>query len=202
MKLYDMPDNLGTRRIRALANELDVKLELVPTNLRDGDGQKPEYLKINPNGKIPSLTDGTFALFESNAIMCYLAASSGKATPLLPSDPQGRAKVDQWLHWQSAHLGVAVGKVAMERVYRAVLNLGPVDQGRLEEGLKELDRFATVLDGVLAKQDYVCGTLTVADFSLAGTFSTRERLALDLSKYKNVSKWLERIESRPSWQHA
>jgi glutathione S-transferase len=202
MQLYDAPSNTGTRRIRALANELDMRLEHVPVNIREGEGQRPEYLKINPNGKIPSLVDGDFKLFETNAILCYLAARSGKATTLLPTDPQARAHVDQWLHWQNAHLNQAVMKLAMERVYKKILNLGAPDPARIEEGLKELDRFCTILDGQLAARDYVCGTLTVADFALAGTFSNRATVEIDLSRYTNLSRWLERIESRPSWVHA
>lgn len=201
MKLYDVPGNASTRKVRAVANEVDVRLEMIPVNMREGEGQKPEYLKINPNGKIPSLVDGDFKLFETNAILCYLAAKGGKSA-LLPSDAQGRAHVDQWLHWQNAHLAPAMTKIAVERYYKPQFNLGAPDQAKIDEGLKELDRFCTILDGWLASRDYVCNAITVADFSLAGTFAHRVVTQVDLGKWTNLTRWLARIEARPSWVHA
>lgn len=202
MKLYDIPGNSGTRKIRAVANEVDAKLDVITVDLRGGEGQKPDYLKINPNGKIPALVDGDFKLFESNAIICYLVARTGKPNPLLPSDAPGRAHVDQWLHWQTAHLNTAMGKIMMERFYKKAFDMGEPDQARVQEGLTELDRFCKVLDGWLATRDYVCNTITVADFALANTFVRRNDVQVDLAPYQNLTRWLARIETRPSWVHA
>jgi glutathione S-transferase len=201
MKLYCLPQNANTRKIRAVANEVDLRLDLETIDLRSGQGQSPEFLKINPNGKIPALTDGDFKLFESNAIITYLAAKAGRKD-LLPTEPQARAHVDQWLHWQNAHLSTAIGKIAMERYYKPLFNMGAADPVKVEEGLKDADRFLTVLDGWLATRDYVCNTLTVADFSLAGTLSIRRDISLDIGKYAHLNKWLTRIETRPAWVHA
>lgn len=201
MQLYDVLNNAGTRKVRAVANELDMRLDTVAIDLRGGDGQKPEYLKINPNGKIPTLVDGEFKLFESNAIICYLAAKAGN-TALLPTEPKARAHVDQWLHWHSSHLAPAFGKIAFERYYKPLLNLGAPDAAKIAEGEQELSRFCTVLDGWLATRDYVCNELTVADFALAGTFVNRVPNQVELAKWPNLTRWLARIETRPSWVHA
>lgn len=201
MKLYDMPGNLNSWKIRAVAKELDVRLDIIPINPRNGDNKTEEFLKINPNGKIPALVDGDVNLFESNAILCYLAAKRGD-TKLLPVDAKGRAQVDQWLFWQTAHLSQAVGKILFERFYKEYLNLGAPDQAKIDEGQAEVERFCAVLDGVLKDSEYVCGDLTVADFSLAGTLASRSRAQIDIAKFKNIGRWLTAIESRPSWVHS
>ena len=144
-------------------------------------------------------------LFRSNAILCYIAAKHN--SPLLPKDAKGRGEVDQWLFWQTAHLAQATGKIAWERIYKGFMNLGAPDQARVEEGLGELARFLGVLDGVLAKSEYVCGkNVTVADYAICGTLSkaTRDRLQIEpeVLKHANVKRWLGVVESRPAWQHA
>jgi glutathione S-transferase len=205
LKLYDMPGNSNSRKIRAIARECDVTLDLVETNLQKGDGKKPEFLAINPNGKIPALTDGPFKLFESNAILCYIAAKYD--SPLLPKDARARSEVDQWLFWQTAHLSQATGKIGWERIYKPMLNMGAPDAGRIAEGLAEIDRFVGVLDGVLGAHKYVCGTqMTVADYALCGTIGTAQQTRLsitaEVTKFAHVKRWLAEVEARPAWIHA
>lgn len=205
IKLYDMPGNTNSRKIHAVARECDIKLEVLPVDLSKGEGRSPEFLAINPNGKIPAMVDGPLKLFESNAIMCYVAAKH--QSPLLPMDARGRAEVDQWLFWQTAHLGAATGKIAWERFYKGRMNLGPPDQARIQEGLADLDRFLGVLDGVLAKNTFVGGAkMTVADYAVCATLAktVRERFQIDqdVMKHTNVKRWLGMIEARPAWGHA
>jgi glutathione S-transferase len=204
IKLYDMPANNNSRKIRAVARECDARLEVVPTDLRKGEGQTPEFKAINPNGKIPAMTDGDVKLFESNAIMCYVAAKH--KSPLLPTDPKGRGQVDQWLFWQTAHLSDAVGTIAWERVYKTMLNMGTPNEERIKDGLASLDRFLGVLDGVLAKSTYVCGSdMTVADYAICGTIAKRQQdrlsIGAEVTKFANVKRWLDLVEARPAWSH-
>ncbi len=205
LKLYDMPGNTNARKIRAMARECDANLETVSVDLQKGEGKTPEFLAINPNGKIPAMTDGPFKLFESNAIMTYIAAKHD--SPLLPKEPRARAEVDQWLFWQTAHLASAVGKIGWERFYKPMMKLGATDEARVAEGLAEVERFVGVLDGVLAKNNFVCGaTMTVADYAICGTLqkATRERMKLEaeVMKFAHVKRWLGEIEARPAWVHA
>lgn len=205
IKLYDMPGNTNSHKIHAIARECDATVEIVPVDLSKGEGRSPEFLAINPNGKIPAMVDDGMKLFESNAILCYIAAKHG--SPLLPTDAQGRAQVDQWLFWQTAHLSASTGKIAWERVYKERLGLGTPDQARIQEGLADLERFLGVLDGVLAKNTYVCGTkLTVADYAICATLAKtpRERLQIEAEvlKHAHVKRWLGQVETRPAWTHA
>lgn len=201
MKLYDMPANTNSWKIRAVARELDVRLDIITVNPLKGEQKTEAFLNINPNGKIPALVDGDLKLFESNAILCYLAAKHGPSE-LLPSDPAGRAKVDQWLFWQSAHLSQAMGKIMFERIYKELLKLGEPDQKRIEEAVVELERYCSVLDQALAHNDFVCGRMSVADYALAGTFARRDAVGVDISKYRNIEKWLKAVEARPAWVHS
>lgn len=200
LKLYDTNYNVNSRKIHALAHEIGLSLDLMPLNLSAGEGQNPEYLKLNPNGKIPTLVDGNQSIWESNAIMLYLSSQYGKEI-FQPKEPLMRAQMFQWLFWQTAHLQPAIGKIAMERFYKTKFNLGAPDPVALQTGLQELNRFAAVLNGVLADRPYVVGaSLTLADFALAGSFGYRKDAQIDLSPWEYLSRWLVSIEDRPSWK--
>ena len=98
MKLYNANLSPNALRVRAVANELEIPLEVIDIDLRKGEHKTPAYLAINPNGKVPVLVDGDFALWESRAINAYLAAMKPERG-LYPSDPRRRAIVDQWSYW-------------------------------------------------------------------------------------------------------
>lgn len=205
IKLYDNPQNSNSRKIHAIARSCDITIDLVPVDLMKGEGQTPEFLAINPNGKIPAMVDGDVKLFESNAILCYIAAKH--QSPLLPKDPRGRGEVDQWLFWQASQLSVATGKIAWERVYKGMLNRGTPEQARIDEGLADLERALGALDRVLSQSKYVCGSkLTVADYAICGNLAkaTRERIQIEneVCKHANIKRWLGEIESSPAWSHA
>jgi len=201
MKLYDWKDSYNSQKIRAAAFETDQRIECVPINMQAQDHKSAEHLARNPNGRVPVLSDGSFNLWESDAILCYVA-SKDPARRLLPSDPEQRAKVDQWLFWKAIHLAPAIGKVAFERFWKAKFNLGQPDESAVTAAMPDVDKFLTVLDAELAKTTFVTGDMSVADFSLATVFQTRKDIRLDLSAYTNVTAWLSRIESRPSWQNS
>ena len=201
MKLYDAQVNVNSRKIFAVARELDLPIELMRLDMMAGEHKRPEFLKLNPNGKVPTLVDGSFVVWESNAIMLYLVQKHGKSK-LLPTELKARAEVDQWLFWQTAHLQAAVGRIMFERVYKARMNLGQPDQTVIDRAQAEFGGYASTLDAALSKRDYICGDLTVADFALAGTFGSRETAKLDLAPLPHVAKWLQRIEARPSWVEA
>jgi glutathione S-transferase len=201
MKLYDLSLSPNSRKVRAVAAELGVEITVVPVDLQKGDNRTPEFLAKNPNAKCPVLEDDGFVLWESNAILCYLAALR-PAKGLLPADPRGRADVDRWLFWQTAHLGPAVAKVVYEKVYKPMRGGGDPDPAVIEAGLVEFKRFAAVLDTCLAGREFVAGRLSVADFALAATLSSREAAGLDIAPYPNLRAWLERVESRESWKRS
>jgi glutathione S-transferase len=102
---------------------------------------------------VPVLEDGDFVLWESNAIISYLATKHGSA--LVPTDARGRAEVDRWLSWQVAHLGPATRKVAFERIVKKVTGQGAPDQALIDAGTAEFAEFTEVLDGALDAKEYV-----------------------------------------------
>ena len=198
MKLYDWPNSYNTRKILAIAFETDQKIECVPVNMQNGEHKTPEFLAKNPNGKVPVLVDGSFNLWESNAIACYIAAKD-PSHRLLPTDPQQRANVDKWLFWQTAHLSTSIGKIAYERLWKQRMNLGAPDEAAVEAAMPEVNRYMGVLDGWLATHQWLAGDLSVADFAVATALVNRDTIKFDVSGWKNVTAWLARVETRPSW---
>jgi glutathione S-transferase len=198
MRVYDFPASPNCRKVRAVAYELGAEIEFVPVNIFKGEAKTPAALARNPNARVPVLEDGDFVLWESNAIISYLAAG----TALVPSGRRERAEVDRWLHWQLAHIGPAISKVAFERIVKPLRGGGPVDQTAIDAGATDFHQFAAVLEGSLGRKEYVAGKLSVADFALASVFSVAEPAGLDLRPHPQTSAWLARIFARESMKLA
>jgi glutathione S-transferase len=202
MKLYDYPFSPNSRKVRAVAYELGVPLDHVNVDLLKGESRTPAFLAKNPNGKVPLLEDGDFRLWESNAIITYLATQYGKSTSLVPADPRGRAEVDRWLHWQLAHLGPATSKVAFERVVKKLTGQGEPDAAKIAEGTAEFDTLTAVLDASLEGMEFVAGRLSVADFALASHYGLASTCGLEVAKHRRVDAWLHRMQARDSMKRA
>jgi glutathione S-transferase len=202
MKLYDFPYSPNCRKVRAVAYELGIELVFSPVNLVQRESRTPAFLARNPNGRVPVLEDGDFVLWESNAIIAYLATKYGGTPELVPKDARGRAEVDRWLSWQLAHLAPATSKVAYERIVKKLTGQGPPDEAAIKAGTADFATFSSVLDGWLAGKEYVAGRLSVADFALASHYSIAPACGLDLAPYRNLGAWLERMLSRASMKRA
>ena len=200
MKLYDFAFSPNCRKVRALAYELGIQLEFVSVDLPKGAQRAPAFLAINPNGRVPVLVDGDLVLWESIAILRYLATKAGGA--LVPTDPLAVAEVDRWVSWQLAHLGPAMSKVAFERVVKKVTGQGEPDEAAIAAGSAEFAKLTAILDGALRGRDYLAGSLSIADFALAAHFSLAGTAGLDLAPYAHVSAWLSRVLSRDSMRRA
>jgi glutathione S-transferase len=199
MKLYNSEFSPPCRRVRAVAQELNIPLELLPIDFKALDHKKPEYLAQNPNGKVPLLIDGDYQLWESNAIICYLAELHPDKG-LIPLNPRGRAEVNKWLFWQTAHLAPPLSKLNYEKTFKPRQGKGEPDPKIVAECMDEFHRFAKVFEQALAGQEYVIGLLSVVDFSLASTLANRAPLGVEYSAYPNIAAWLARIEARDSWK--
>lgn len=167
----------NNRKVEAFIKHFDLDVEIHQVNFRGRENQTEEFLAMNPMGKVPVLVDGDLNLWESNAILTYLATLFPE-TNALPADPKGRADVDRWLHWQSCHLMPAMGQLKTE------------DDADPEEVLKPLLR---VLDIQLQDKEFVCGALSVADFAIAAYTLTKLGRQLDYSDVPNVAAWRERV---------
>jgi glutathione S-transferase len=194
MRIYDFPLSPNCRKVRSVVYELGLNAEFVPLNLFKGEQRGPDIVALNPNAKAPILVQGDFVLWESNAIVSYLAHGSA----LLPADPRERANVERWCDWQLAHMGPAIGKVAFQRLVKPMTGQGAPDARVVEEGMAEYARFGAVLESSLGTKEYVGGRLSIADFVLASVFSLAEPVGLDTKPFPKVHAWLGRMLSRDS----
>jgi len=165
---------------RAVGVDLNLKL----TNLMEGAHLTPEFLKMNPQHTVPTLNDDDFCLWESRAILGYLADKYGKDDSLYPKDPKKRALVDQRLYFDIGTLYQRFG----DYYYPIMFAKAPADP----EKYKKMEESYEFLNKFLENQDFVAGdNLTIADLAIIASVSTAEVLGFDLSKYPNVAKWFE-----------
>lgn len=199
MKLYQFPFSPNCQKVIALAHEVGIPLDTATVDLFKGQARAPELLAKNPNGKLPILEDGDFILWESNAMLGYIAAKAGRED-LAPSTPRERADVDRWLSWHSAHFGPAIGKVAFERIVKKLGGLGAPDESIVAKGMEEFARAASALEASLGSKEYLCGRLTIADFALTPYAALTESCGLDFAPYPKAKAWLGRMTARDSLQ--
>jgi glutathione S-transferase len=199
MKLYQFPFSPNCQKVVAVAHEVGMPLELATVDLFKGEARTPAMLAKNPNGKLPILEDADFVLWESTAMLAYIATKAGR-TDLAPTTPRERAEVDRWTSWQSAHFGPAIRKVAFERIVKKLGGLGAPDEAVVKAGIEEFAVTANVLEQSLGTKEYVCGRLTIADFALAPYAALTASCGLDFEPYPKALAWLGRMTARDSMQ--
>jgi len=201
MKLYSNAQSPSCKRITAMAIELGQKLDVVEMDFMKGDMQKPEYLAENPMGKVPTLEDDGWTLWESPAILVYLAAKNPQAN-LLPTDARGRAEAMRWMFWNASHLESAVYRVGYEKAVKPFLGQQP-DPAKIAEGKEWFDRFAPVLNGHLEGKTWMLGNgFSIADLCLGTTVEFAAALDIGLNTHRHIGAWLGRLQARESWKKA
>jgi len=199
MKLYGFPPSPNTRKVQAVAAHIGEPLEFEFVDITQGKQRTPEFLAINPNGRTPVLVDGRFKLWESNAIMQYLAGT--KKNSLWPDDSRTRADISRWQFWQVAHWHEGCGGFLWENLVKKFLGLGETDPVALKKAEEAFHRDAPMLETHLAKQQYlVDGALTLADFSVGSYLHYAAPANLPLERYPNIRAWYARIEALPAWR--
>ncbi len=148
MRLYHHPMSSNARRARMTAIHLGLPLELAEVDLMNADDRR-RLAELNPNGKVPVLADGAFLLWESCAIMQYLAEQVPGQT-IYPQAPQARADVNRWLFWATQHFAPAISVLSWERAWKGMTGNGPADPLEEARGERELHECAVVLDAHLA----------------------------------------------------
>jgi len=198
MKLYGFPPSPNTWKVRALAAQLGIPLELEFIDLTKP--RTADYLALNPTGRTPTLVDGEFVLGESNAIMQYLAGRS--ANTLWPNDARMRADIVRWQSWQLAHWSKeGCEPLIFNRLVKKLLNLGPPDEAAVAKGTEAFNREARVLDAHLAKHSYLVGkTLTLADFAVAAPLFYAKEGELPITPYAHLRDWFTRVSALPAWR--
>lgn len=170
-------------------------------DIKGGENRAPQYLAVNPMGKIPALTDGAFSLWESNAINWYLAEKLPRAR-LLPESVEGRAEAHRWLFFQAAHVTPACIPVFRAQNPRIIAFWGQGDEAAAAKGRKELARFLPVIEERLAGREWLLDRFSLADLAYAPHFFALTGADFDFSPYPRLRSWLDRLLSRPAWRAA
>ena len=199
MRLFQAPVSSCARRAVMTAIHLHADVDLVEVNL-----MKPEdralLASMNPNVKVPILEDDGFVLWESHAIMQYIAERTPGQT-LYPTDARARADVNRWLFWSSQHWGPAIGVLNFQHFIKKIIGQGDADPAEVARGEREVTQFATVLDRHLHDREWISGkTLTLADFSIAAQLMTIVPAKLPVAPYANIHVWFARMRALPAWQ--
>jgi len=184
MELISFKITPNNRKVEAFIAHFDLPIDIRQIDFKHKENKSEEFLALNPMGRVPVLVDGDFSLWESNAILVYLAKKFPE-TNTLPDDDQGRAEVDRWLHWQSCHLMPFMGalKTGAEEDPNAVKPLFTVLEKQLSDG-----------------RDFILGDLTVVDFAVAAYLMTKMGSALDYSEHPYVAAWRERMVQLKGFQ--
>ena len=195
MKLYGHPYSNHARRVQMLCEECGVPYIYETVDLMKGAQYAPTFLAMNPNGKVPVMEDDGFTLWESHAIMRYLA-DKHKAHQWYPAEAKARAQAEQWLDWVQTRLGPECGKI-MFNTHFAGAN---ANKQAIEDGKKWLAKILPVMDGVLGKNKYLCGNQpTLADIAAVTNIAYLEMCQVGLDPYPAVMKWFDVMKSRPSF---
>src|ERR1700722_6683137 len=202
MKLYLFPAGRANS-VLSLKNYLGMECDIERLHFKRGEQLRPEYAKLNPNRKMPTLEDDGFVLWELNAILFYMSAKCPDRG-LWPSDLKGQADVLRWLAWQSAHWDAeSLGMVAYEKSSKAVLGSGPPDPALIARGEQNFGRFAAVLNEALKGRTWLIGErLTIGDFSIGALVPTAERMQLPVREFPEILRWYKGLATLPSWQQA
>ncbi len=202
MKLYYHPNSPNCVDVLATANHLGIELDLHLIDLLKGAQKDPAFLKINPNGRVPALVDGEFVLWESNAIMQYIASTKPN-NRLWPANERMRMDICRWQFWQASQWNRGTGPLVWENMIKKLLGLGSPDPAKIKEGEGLFHASAAVLDNHLKERQYlVGGDVTLADFSVAAMLVYAQPARFPLEKYEQIRAWYARIAGLDAWKKA
>jgi len=200
VKLYWHPMSQPSRTAYAVSRHMGLPVETVLVDLAKGEQRTPEHLARNPNGKVPVLEDEGFLLWESSAIMIYLAEKVGDHL-IWPDELQDRADVLRWMTWASPTWNRPLGVYSFQRFAKPALGLGDPDEAALEQAGKDLALAAKVLEAHLEGRSWVClGRITLADFALASMLTHAGPAGIDLGPSPNIRRWYAGMNELPAWE--
>ncbi len=183
-------------KVSIALEEMGLDYKLVTVNIGRGEQFQPEFLKISPNNRMPAIVDHEpagggepLAIFESGAILLYLAEKTGQ---FLPKDTRGRFEVLQWLMWQMGGLGPMLGQNHHFRIYANDKIPYAIDRYT-----SETNRLYGVLDKQLEGREYIAGDYSIADMACWPWIVPHERQGQKLEDFANVQRWYETMKTRP-----
>ena len=195
--LYFWPTPNGYK-VSIMLEEIGFAYNVIPINISKGDQFKPEFLEISPNNKMPAIVDhegpggGKFPLFESGAILMYLAEKSGK---LMPAEMRARYRVIEWLMFQMGGIGPMLGQAHHFRRYAP-----EKIQYAIDRYTNEARRLYNVLDKQLGRNEYVAGDYSIADIAIYPWLIPHKWQGQELEDFPNVKRWYDAIAARPAVQ--
>lgn len=193
--LYFWPTPNG-RKVSIMLEECALKYRMIPVNINQGDQFKPEFLAISPNNRMPAIIDHDVdgepvSVFESGAILIYLAEKTGR---FMPRDPLGRKECLEWLFWQVGNLGPMAGQLSH------FVNYAP-EEGNdyaYERYENEYNRCLGVLDRRLTGRDFLLGEYSIADMASWPWVLSHKHFGQSLDEFPNVHRWHETMKTRPA----
>ncbi|HEU4665963.1 MAG TPA: glutathione S-transferase family protein, partial [Dokdonella sp.] len=181
-----------------VVRHVGIACDYVRVDLGRGEHRRPDYLALNPNGKVPTLVDDGVVLWEAAAIAFHLARKVGD--PLWPSDVARQAEVMRWLSWELAHFSRAAGGLYFERVIKPWIG-AEADPAAIEESTASFHAHAATLDDHLRERIYLLGDeLTLADLFVARMLPYADEARLPLDAYPALARWNERLMALPAWR--
>ncbi len=184
-------------KVTIFLEETGLEYKVSPVNISKGDQFKPEFLEISPNNRMPAIVDhapagggAPIAVFESGAILLYLAEKTGR---FIPGDLRGRVEVLQWLFWQMGGLGPMLGQNHHFNLYAPEKIPYAIDRY-----VNETSRLYQVLDNRLADREYVAGPYSIADMASYPWIVPWKRQQQDIESFPNLKRWFEAIRARPA----
>jgi GST-like protein len=205
--LYTWPTPNG-HKIHIMLEECGLDYAVHPINIRAGEQFGEDFLRISPNNRIPAMIDRDgiggqeIAVFESGAMLLYLADKAGKFLPSADRDPKGRYEVLQWLMWQMGGVGPMFGQAGHFRNYARERESDDRLQYGIDRYTNEAHRLYGVLDRRLDGRDYVAGDYSIADMAIWPWCRAPERRGIDHAEYPHVQRWFDRLAARPAVQRA
>ncbi len=198
IKIWGRANSGNVKKVLVVAEELKLSYERIDAGLHFGVVDTSEYRKLNPNGRVPTIEDGDYVLWESHAICRYLAMTRG-GEAIYPKEPKARAGVDRWLDWQLAHLAAVEVPVFWSTIRTPVEKQ---DKALIAENVKKLAAVFQIVEDRLADRPYLEGdSATLADLVL-GIFSFRylKNSFIERPATPRMEAWTEKLRVRPSYQ--
>ncbi|MGR3603530.1 MAG: glutathione S-transferase family protein [Heliomarina sp.] len=198
MKLY-FAANTRAIRIAWLFEELGMDYEIVPFKLGDKSMREPDYLAVNPNGRVPTIVDGDVTIHESGAIVEYVLARYGNGRLIPAQESPEFAEYLQWLHYAEGMIMPQINVIMVETVF-----LPPErrNETNVKRATKLLNNMLKAVDAALEGKEYLAGKFSGADIMCGQAVIVSDRLGADLSDKLNLKPYIDRLKARPAFQKA
>jgi glutathione S-transferase len=197
--LHVFPPSVRAFKVLLAAELAEVPYSIKVVELPTGEHRTAAHTAININQRTPVLVDGEYVLWESNAILEYLAALNPDCG-LTSAATRERLQITKWLYWEAAHWDAACGIFVFERLAKPAYGLGAESAAEIARATTLINRLAQVLDQQLESRPYVCGDrLTLADIAIAAPLSLADVLKLPLESHRHIRSWRERLQREPAW---